>query len=167
MTETLIELSINIWQQLLTSFLAACQTYPFFLIGQVALLSRYRSCSLQATAQSAQPFIQKLTANSQHPKQRDPQTLGRGWHVSRLKKEGGDWDMHSHRGGDRTPCVASSTGVCMLNSIWDYMALGDLVVALCDDSQAWCITISCVHVHKTLFWSHVPWLHCHIVGSAL
>lgn len=47
-----------------TSILAGGETCQFFLIGAVALLSTCRSCSLEATARCAKPFILKLPATA-------------------------------------------------------------------------------------------------------
>lgn len=64
--------------------------------------------------------------------QGDPETQYGEWHVPGLKKEGGDWEMQSH--GEEETELRQRIIVCMLSSIWDYMALGDLLVALCDES---------------------------------
>lgn len=64
-------------------------------------------------------------------------------HEPGLKKEGGERETQSHE--EEETELRNRIIACMLSSIWDYMTLGDLLVAQCDESEM-CETMPCAHV---------------------
>lgn len=67
------------------------------------------------------------------------------WQAPGLKKEGGEWETQSHEEEEEETELRNRIAACVLSSIWDYMALGDLLVASCDESEM-CKTKARAHV---------------------
>lgn len=61
------------------------------------------------------------------------------WKAPGLKKEGGEWETQSHKEEEEKKEeeteLRQRITACMLSSVWDYTAVGDLLVASCDESE--------------------------------
>lgn len=145
-----------------TSFLAAadrtCQFFLIYCLDVDLAVCRQRHTVPKLSSKKNKQKKQLPTTANVHRRESDPQTLDRGWHVSRLKERG--WRLGEEE--TRALCVASGIRVCMLNSIWDYMTLGELLVALWDESHT-CARQHCVCMNTSVYFD----VTCLVVRTTL